>query len=369
MESGTGVNTMNHTDFMKTAIDMARSTLGQTRPNPSVGAVIVNSGRIVGMGAHLRAGEGHAEIQALKMAGNQASGSTAYVTLEPCSHHGKTPPCADALIQAGVKEVFIASQDPNPLVAGNGVTKLKKAGIAVHIGLMEEEALQLNRMFFHYITQKRPFVTLKAATTLDGKIATHSGDSKWITGEDSRKDVHAFRHQHDAILVGIGTVLSDDPSLTTRYGEGLSPIRIVLDRQLKMPSDAKVISDENAETWIITTKRAALKNKRTFPKHVQIIDVIDPLLPIDKVLDLLGEREITSVFVEGGSEIHGSFLESRSFQQVITYIAPKLIGGSQSPTAFGGTGFQTMNEAIDLQVDSVEQIGNDIRIISSRRLS
>ncbi|WP_226657315.1 bifunctional diaminohydroxyphosphoribosylaminopyrimidine deaminase/5-amino-6-(5-phosphoribosylamino)uracil reductase RibD [Pseudalkalibacillus hwajinpoensis] len=360
---------MDHIDFMNTAIEIARSTIGQTRPNPSVGCIIVNNGRIVGMGAHLKAGEGHAEIQALKMAGVESKGSTVYVTLEPCSHHGRTPPCADALIHAGVDEVYVASQDPNPLVAGKGVARLKSAGIKVTLGLLEEEALNLNRMFFHYISHKRPFVTLKAATTLDGKIASQTGDSKWITGEAARKDVHAFRHQHDAILVGIGTVLSDDPSLTTRYGQGISPIRIVLDRQLRIPEDAQVLNDQKAETWILTTKQATQITNRTFPSHVQVIEVANPDLPIEDVLSILGDREITSVFVEGGSQVHGSFLESHAFQQVITYIAPKLIGGKKSPTAFGAEGFQTMSEAVDLNIDSVERIGEDIRIISSRRLS
>jgi diaminohydroxyphosphoribosylaminopyrimidine deaminase / 5-amino-6-(5-phosphoribosylamino)uracil reductase len=369
MESRNGANTMDHRDFMNTAIEMAKSTIGQTRPNPAVGCLLVNNGRIVGMGAHLKAGEGHAEIQALKMAGSEAEGSTAYVTLEPCSHHGRTPPCSDALIHAGVSEVYVASQDPNPLVAGKGVSKLQAAGIKVTIGLLEEEAFKLNRMFFHYISHKRPYVTLKAAATLDGKIASHTGDSKWITGEEARKDVHAFRHQHDAILVGIGTVLSDDPSLTTRYGEGLSPIRIILDRNLRIPSDAKVINDQKAETWIITTKQAVLKNERSFPAHVQVHEIANPALPIEDVLALLGEREITSIFVEGGSEVHGSFLEARTFQQVITYIAPKLIGGKESPTAFGAKGFELMSEAVDLSIESVERIGQDIRIISSRRTS
>ncbi|WP_347549789.1 bifunctional diaminohydroxyphosphoribosylaminopyrimidine deaminase/5-amino-6-(5-phosphoribosylamino)uracil reductase RibD [Pseudalkalibacillus hwajinpoensis] len=358
---------MNHQDYMKTAIDMARGTVGQTRPNPAVGALIVSDGRIIGMGAHLKAGEGHAEVQALQMAGKKAEGATAYVTLEPCSHHGRTPPCADALIKAGISTVFIASQDPNPLVAGKGIEKLKEAGVHVEVGLLEEEALILNEMFFHYITHHRPFVTLKSATTLDGKISSRTGDSKWVTGELARRDVHSFRHKHDAILVGVGTVIADDPSLTTRYGEGLSPIRIVLDHQLRISSDAMLLKDRRAETWIVTTKEAVSKNDRMFPDHVRLIGISEKQIQIKEVLKILGENQITSLFVEGGAEVNASFLESQSFEQVITYIAPKLIGGRQSPSSFGGTGFSRMNDAVDLEMLSVDQIGDDIRVIARRR--
>ncbi|WP_394174136.1 bifunctional diaminohydroxyphosphoribosylaminopyrimidine deaminase/5-amino-6-(5-phosphoribosylamino)uracil reductase RibD [Guptibacillus hwajinpoensis] len=358
---------MKHLDYMRTAISMASATLGQTNPNPAVGAIIVNEGRIVGMGAHLRAGEGHAEVHALRMAGKEASGGTAYVTLEPCSHHGRTPPCADALIEAGIKTVYIASQDPNPLVSGGGVAKLRDAGVTVEIGLGEEEALRLNKMFFHSITNKRPFVTLKSATTLDGKIATRNRDSKWITGEEARKDVHSLRHLHDAILVGVGTVISDNPSLTTRYGEGLSPIRVVLDHHLRIPTDSMVLTDDSVETWIVTTKDAVKKNDRTFQKHVHVIEVSQNSILIDEVLDLLGKRNITSLFVEGGSEIHGSFLEGSHFQQVITYFAPKLIGGRDAPTSFGADGFSMMSDAVNLTIESVEQIGQDIRVIATRK--
>ena len=367
MESDSGVDTMNDLDLMKTAIEMAKSTLGQTSPNPSVGAVIVNNGCIVGMGAHLKAGEGHAEVQALKMAGSKAKGGKAYVTLEPCSHYGRTPPCSDALINAGISSVFIASQDPNPLVAGRGIEKLMQAGIRVEVGLLEKEAFALNRMFFHYITNKRPFVTLKSAMTLDGKIASRNRDSKWITGEAARRDGHAFRHQHDAILVGIGTVIADDPALTTRYGEGRSPIRIVLDHHLRVPSDAQVLNDENVETWIVTTKEAVDKNERTFKKHVTLIEVSQNSILIEEVLDLLGERNITSLYVEGGAELHGSFLEEGLFQQVITYIAPKLIGGKNAFTSFGAEGFSMMRDAVNLTIENIDRIGDDIRIIATRK--
>ncbi|MGB7999930.1 MAG: bifunctional diaminohydroxyphosphoribosylaminopyrimidine deaminase/5-amino-6-(5-phosphoribosylamino)uracil reductase RibD [Anaerobacillus sp.] len=358
---------MNDMDLMNTAIEMAKSTLGQTSPNPAVGAVIVNNGRIVGMGAHLKAGEGHAEVQALKMAGSEAEGGTAYVTLEPCSHQGRTPPCSDALIDAGISSVFIASQDPNPLVAGRGIEKLKQAEVKVEIGLLESEALALNRAFFHYITTKRPFVTLKSAMTLDGKIASRNRDSKWITGESARRDGHAFRHQNDAILVGIGTIVADDPALTTRYGEGRSPIRVVLDHHLRVPTASKVLNDEEVETWVVTTRKAIEKNERTFKKHVKLIEVSQDTILIDEVLDLLGARDITSLYVEGGAELHGSFLKAGLFQQVITYIAPKLIGGKDAFTSFGAEGFSMMRDAVNLTIESIDRIGDDIRIISTRK--
>lgn len=358
---------MNEKDYMKMAIDMARNTLGQTTPNPAVGAVIVNNGRIVGVGAHLKAGEAHAEVHALRMAGDEAEGATAYVTLEPCSHYGKTPPCSDALIHAGVSKVVVAMQDPNPLVGGRGIERLKDAGIDVHTGLLEEEARAINEVFFHYIKTKRPYVTLKSATTLDGKVATSSGDSKWVTGAEARQDVHRLRHMHDAILVGVGTVEIDDPSLTTRYGEGLSPIRVVLDNNLRIPSNAKLLEDDSIETWIITTEKAMKNSTRTFSTHVKLHSVKSETVAVKDVLTILGEAGITSVFVEGGPSVNSSFLEASAFQKVITYVAPKLLGGSDAPTSFEGVGFSLMKDAVELTIENVEQIGDDIKIISRRK--
>ncbi len=253
---------------MQLALDLARKTKGQTSPNPVVGAVVVKDGRIVGMGAHLKAGEPHAEVHALNMAREEAENSTLYVTLEPCSHYGKTPPCAERIIKEKVKKVVVAVLDPNPLVSGSGLYMLSEAGIEVTVGVLEKEASQLNEFFHKYITTRLPFVTVKTAMTLDGKIATSTGDSRWITGESSRNFVHQIRHQHDAILVGIGTVLKDNPSLTVRTEQkGVNPVRIVIDTHLKIPIEAKLITDQEAPTWIFTTKReneskiAVLKEK------------------------------------------------------------------------------------------------------------
>ncbi|WP_411829901.1 bifunctional diaminohydroxyphosphoribosylaminopyrimidine deaminase/5-amino-6-(5-phosphoribosylamino)uracil reductase RibD, partial [Paenibacillus ehimensis] len=229
---------------MNLALQLAASAAGQTGINPVVGCVIVKDGRIVGMGAHLKRGEAHAEIHALNMAGNEAAGATAYVTLEPCSHFGKTPPCSDRLIREGVKRVVVAATDPNPLVAGSGIARLRASGIEVTEGVLEREANALNETFNTFIVTRRPFVTVKSASTLDGKIAARTGDSKWITGEASRAYVHTLRHRHQAIMVGIGTVLADDPSLTTRLPvPGLHPIRVVVDSTLRLPHEAKLVRD------------------------------------------------------------------------------------------------------------------------------
>ena len=357
---------MNDITYMKLALQLAQGTMGQTSPNPIVGSVVVNNGEIVGMGAHLKAGTEHAEVHAIKMAGDKAKGATIYVTLEPCSHHGKTPPCADLIINNKLKRVVIACLDPNPLVAGNGVEKLRKANIEVEIGVLEKEALELNKVFFHYIKTKKPFVTLKTATSLDGKIATSTGESKWITGELAREDVQQLRHEHDGILVGIGTVLADNPALTTRRKVGgKNPTRIILDHQLRTPLNAKVVTDGEANTWIITCKTASdSKQTELLQLGVKVINVDSEEININELLILLGERGITSLFVEGGSAVNDSFLRSGCINEVITYIAPKLIGGKEAPTSFSGTGVPNLRDALQLSIKEVKQLGDDLKIVS-----
>ncbi len=357
---------MNDHTYMRLALQLAQSTKGQTSPNPVVGAVVVKNGEIIGMGSHLKAGTEHAEVHALRMAGEQAQGATIYVTLEPCSHYGKTPPCADLIIEKGLQRVVIACLDPNPVVAGRGVAKLRNANIEVEIGILEAEAIELNKVFFHYIQTNRPFVTLKTATSLDGKIATTSGESKWITGELAREDVHQLRHEHDAILVGVGTVLVDNPSLTTRRAiGGKNPIRIILDQKLRTPLDAKIVTDTQAETWIITTNTAS-SNKRIQLQElgVNVIVLDEEKIEIEELLSVLGERGITSIFVEGGGTVNDSFLRSRSVQEVITYIAPKLIGGKDAPTSFTGQGFAKIGDVLQLKIKNVTQLGEDLKIVS-----
>ncbi|WP_226643680.1 bifunctional diaminohydroxyphosphoribosylaminopyrimidine deaminase/5-amino-6-(5-phosphoribosylamino)uracil reductase RibD [Mesobacillus subterraneus] len=357
---------MNNQDYMALAINLARATEGQTSPNPRVGAVLVKDGQIIGMGAHLKAGEPHAEVHAVKMAGEKAEGATLYVTLEPCSHFGKTPPCSNLVIESGIKKVFVACVDPNPLVGGAGIRKMRDAGIEVDVGLMEEEAKALNKVFFHYISTGLPYVTLKSATSLDGKIATVTGESKWITGEEARKDVHHFRHAHDAILVGVNTVIKDNPSLTTRLDSGgKNPIRVILDTTLRTPLDSRIVNDHAADTIIVTGTDADPERVRQFSERgIEIIKLETAKIGIVDMLKKLGDRSITSVYVEGGAEVHGSFLKEKAFQQVITYIAPKLLGGKTAPTAYGGKGIARLEDTVPLRIIDVKQLGQDIRFIA-----
>ncbi len=357
---------VNHQDYMALAINLAKAAEGQTSPNPQVGAVLVKEGEIIGMGAHLKAGEPHAEVHAIRMAGEKANGATLYVTLEPCSHFGKTPPCSNLVIESGIKKVFVASVDPNPLVGGAGIKKMRDAGIEVEVGLLEEEAVALNKVFFHYISTGLPYVTLKSATSLDGKVATVTGESKWITGEEARKDVHQFRHTHDAILVGVNTVIKDNPSLTTRLDAGgKNPIRVILDSTLRMPLESGLIRDKAAQTIIVTGTGAELEKAKQFEEQgIELIKLGTAKIGIKEMLKELGERGITSLYVEGGAEVHGSFLREKAFQRVITYIAPKLIGGRNAPSAYGGDGIAHLGETVPLKIIGVKQIGQDIRIIA-----
>lgn len=357
---------MNDHDYMALAINLAKATTGQTSPNPHVGAVLVKDNQIVGMGAHLKAGEPHAEVHAIRMAGDKAEGATLYVTLEPCSHFGKTPPCSNLVIETGIKKVFVASVDPNPLVGGAGIKKMLTAGVEVEVGLMKDEAEALNKVFFHYINTGLPFVTLKTAISLDGKTATVAGESQWITSVESRKDVHQFRHSHDAILVGVNTVIKDNPSLTARLeGGGKNPIRVILDTRLRTPLESVVVNDKQAPTIIVTGAEVESTRVKQFSaKGIEIIKLPTAEILIPGMLKKLGERGISSVYVEGGAEVHGSFLKEKAFQQVITYIAPKLIGGNTAPAAFGGEGIAYLEDTVSLDIKDVKKIGKDIRIIA-----
>ncbi|WP_408646513.1 bifunctional diaminohydroxyphosphoribosylaminopyrimidine deaminase/5-amino-6-(5-phosphoribosylamino)uracil reductase RibD [Tumebacillus avium] len=355
---------MNDKHYMQTALGLAAMAKGKTNPNPLVGAVIVKEGRIIGQGAHLRAGLPHAEVHAFHMAGDEAEGATLYVTLEPCSHHGRTPPCADLVIRSKVQRVVVAMLDPNPMVAGRGVTRIREAGIKVDVGVLEQEALKLNERFIHNMLAKRPFVTVKTAMTLDGKIAAHTGDSRWVTGAESRAYVHQLRDHADGILVGIGTVLADDPELTTRLpeGGGKNPVRIVLDRTLRTPETAKVADTAQAKTWILTGPDAdAAKSERLRERGVEVIPV--PLgadgLDLGGVLDVLFARGITDLLVEGGAAVNGAFLQAGLINKVISFIAPKLIGGA-APTPYGGAGFDQMADAVELADWTVERFGDDL---------
>ncbi|MFE8702016.1 bifunctional diaminohydroxyphosphoribosylaminopyrimidine deaminase/5-amino-6-(5-phosphoribosylamino)uracil reductase RibD [Cytobacillus sp. FJAT-54145] len=357
---------MQDLEYMRLAISLARATIGQTSPNPSVGAVLIKDGRLIGSGAHLKAGTPHAEVHAIQAAGENARDGILYVTLEPCSHFGKTPPCADLIIKSGIKKVFVATLDPNPLVAGNGIKKLKEAGIEVHVGLGEDEAKKLNHSFFHFIKTNTPFVTIKAAVSLDGKTAAKTGDSKWITSPESRLDVHQLRHEHDAILVGINTVLNDDPLLTTRRPQGgKNPIRIVLDTHLKTPIHSQLVQDQSAKTIIFTSKDVDSKKVEELTgQGVEIISFHTTNIPIKEMLKVLGEKKIMSLLVEGGSEIHASFIEEGAFQQVILYIAPKIIGGRSAIPFVGGEGPELVEYSKKLEFVSFEKVGPDLKLIA-----
>jgi diaminohydroxyphosphoribosylaminopyrimidine deaminase / 5-amino-6-(5-phosphoribosylamino)uracil reductase len=352
--------------FMKMALDLAASAKGRTNPNPVVGAILVKDGVIVGSGLHRKAGEPHAEVHAFRMAGEHAEGATLYVTLEPCSHFGKTPPCANLVKESKVARVVVALQDPNPQVAGRGIGILREAGIEVEVGVLEKEARLLNERFVHNMVNRTPFVISKVAMTLDGKIAAYNGHSKWITGEESRYNVHMLRNEVDAILVGIGTVLADDPMLTTRLETGgKNPIRIVLDSDLKTPLEAKITDTTEAKTWIVAKEGADLEKAKVLEeKSVEIIYVPkhDSGLDISVLLNKLYEKGVTDLLVEGGSEINGSFLRAGLINKFSIYVAPKILGGRDSLTPFTGDNVESMDEALDVTIHSVENFGEDLLI-------
>lgn len=353
----------NHNFYMNLAIENARAMKGQTDPNPLVGSVIINDNRIVGIGTHLKAGEPHAEIHAIRMAGENARGGTIYVTLEPCSHYGRTGPCAVAIVEAGIKKVVIATLDPNPVVAGNGVKILEEAGIEVIVGIMEEESRKMNEVFNKFIVEKKPFVTMKAGSTLDGKIATHSADSKWITSTEARHDVHKLRNENMAILVGVNTVIEDDPELTTRIPNGRNPIRVILDSTLRIPLDSKVVSDSKAETWIFTAREYDKKAEKQLNARGISIYPTSGMKQVDPndVVRILGEKLVSSVLIEGGGSIHAAFLENKLVDKVEIYIAPKLVGGVHAPTFLEGAGVELMRDAVDLEGLSISPVGKDYK--------
>ncbi len=348
---------------MREALRLAQNAAGRTSPNPLVGAVLVREGRIVAEGWHRRAGEDHAEIQALKMAGELARGATLYVTLEPCAHQGRTGPCVKALIEAGVRRVVVAMEDPNPQVSGRGLAELRAAGIEVETGVLEKEARHLNETFCKWITTRTPFVTLKMAMTLDGKIATAVGESQWITGEAARRRGHEMRDRVDAILVGIETVLADDPSLTARLPEGSrNPVRVILDSQARTPLTARLLHDDAAPVLIAVTEWASEERlEQLRAAGAEIIFCGDGTrVDIGILLKRLGEREICSLLVEGGGHVHFSFLREGLADKVCAFIAPRIVGGAKAPSVVSGDGFAHLNEAVRLRDMSAEFVGKDL---------
>ncbi|MEK0314185.1 bifunctional diaminohydroxyphosphoribosylaminopyrimidine deaminase/5-amino-6-(5-phosphoribosylamino)uracil reductase RibD [Cohnella sp. 56] len=346
--------------YMRLALQTAAGAAGQTGINPMVGCVVVKDGRIVGIGAHLKRGEAHAEVHALNMAGAEAVGATAYVTLEPCSHFGRTPPCCDRLIAEGVKRVVVATEDPNPLVAGSGIAKLRQSGIDVEVGLLGDEARALNEAFNHFIVTGMPFVTIKTALTLDGRIATRTGHSRWITGPASREAVHTLRHRHQAIMVGAGTVLADDPELTTRLAvPGLNPLRVVVDSRLRLPPGARVLNDA-APTLVLTTdeadETAAARLRQAGADIVRCGP--GPRVNLAAGLRALGERGIGSVLAEGGGVLNGSLLAAGLASKLMLFYAPKIVGDG-APSGFAFSGPELMGDAANIKIASIERYGDD----------
>ena len=353
---------------MERALTLARRALGSTSPNPSVGAVVVKNGKIVAEGWTQPPGGEHAEAMALRLAGPRASGGTLYTSLEPCNHFGRTPPCTEAIIKSGIAEVHASLPDPNPRVEGGGVGRLEEAGIRCFKGEAQSEARQVIEAFAKYARTGSPFVTAKFAMSMDGKIAARSGDSKWITGEESRRFVHRLRSEVDAVMIGINTALADDPRLTARDSAGAplprQPLRVVVDSNGRMPKDARMYS-EPGETLIVTSiaaNRSLDVTSRTGTSMMQLPDS-DGRVDLGALLALLGTREVTSVLVEGGGTLLGSLFDLGLVDKVVAFVAPVIIGGKSAPSPVGGAGIETMSDALRLKDVEISRFGADIAII------
>ena len=348
--------------YMTQALRLAEQGLYTTTPNPRVGCVIVKSNQVIGQGAHLKAGEPHAEVHAIQQAGSQSKGATAYVTLEPCSHQGRTPPCAQALIDAEVSHVVIAMQDPNPLVAGNGERQLKAAGIHVRSGLMQAQAEQLNLGFIMRMTQQRPLVRSKVAASLDGRTALSNGESQWITSEAARADVQRWRARSCAMLTGIGTILGDNPSLTVRSLDiNRQPLTVIVDSQLRTPTQAKVVS--NSSVLIAHASDNQQKIAALSADNVQLVHLPNAQnkVCLPSLMRHLAALEINEVMVEGGDGLNGALLSHQLIDELLIYYAPKLMG-SDAKGMFGIPTLQTMQDVVSLDIMDIRQLGQDIRL-------
>jgi diaminohydroxyphosphoribosylaminopyrimidine deaminase/5-amino-6-(5-phosphoribosylamino)uracil reductase len=363
---------MGDEHFMQMALDLAKKGRGFTSPNPMVGAVIVKNGKVVGKGFHQAAGSPHAEVNAIDDAGALAKDATLYVTLEPCNHTGRTPPCTEKVLAAGIKKVVVAMKDPNPEVTGGGIDYLKSRGVHITEGVCEDQAKTLNEVFLKYIKTKRPFSIIKCAATLDGQIATRTGDSRWVTGEESREFVHRLRHAVDAIMVGINTVIQDDPSLTTRLKNrqenerGLDPIRIILDTHLRIPENAKLLRLNSDSGTIIVTGHTVPKDKkdRLAALGARILEspVKDDLIDLDKLMEQLGALGVTSLLIEGGSRVIASALSAGIVEKAMFFFAPKILGGDDGVSICKGSGTAYMNHCIPVKDIHIRRFGDDVMI-------
>lgn len=355
---------MTDQEYMMHAIELAKQGRGWTNPNPLVGAVIVKEGRIIGEGYHARYGGFHAERNAISSLTESARGATMYVTMEPCCHYGKTPPCTEAILEQKISRVVIGSFDPNPKVAGKGADKLREAGVCVEEGLMKEECDRLNPVFFHYITTRMPYLVMKYAMTADGKTAAKTGKSKWITGEESRKAVQEMRHQYMGIMAGIGTVLADDPLLTVREEGKKSPVRIICDSRLRIPLESRICTTAGQYRTILACgeKNSEEKCKSLEDLGIQVVSFPDKQGKVDilALMRYLGEQGIDSVFVEGGGELNDSVLRTGLVQEINVFIAPKLFGGREAKSPVAGIGIKTPENACRLSLESVSKTGDDL---------
>lgn len=358
-----------HKFYMTRALELAALGEGRTNPNPLVGAVIVKEGRIIGEGYHEKCGEAHAEVNAVRNATESVVGSTMYVTLEPCSHTGKTPPCADLIIREKIKKVVIAVLDPNPLVCGRGVRKLEDAGIEVISGVLEEESRKQNEIFMKYILEKKPFLLYKGAMTLDGKIATVTGESQWISSEESRKKVHQLRNRFKGIMVGVDTVIADDPQLTCRLEEGRNPIRIVVDSNLRIPLDATILTEqEQAKTIIATCNQTLLLKPELVETLLSMgitlvgVEEKEGRVYLPDLMEKLGEMGIDGILLEGGGTLAFSAFSQEVVDKIRFYVAPKILGGSQAKTLVEGAGIPQIEKAISMWDMEVSNSGGDLQI-------
>lgn len=358
---------MNDNEFMRSALQLAEKGCGWVSPNPMVGAVIVKNGKIIGQGWHEKYGSLHAERNALASCTESPNGATMYVTLEPCCHHGKQPPCTDAILDAGIRRVVVGSGDPNPLVAGKGIEILRANGVEITKNVLKDECDRINEVFFHYIRTKTPFVVMKYAMTMDGKIAAYTGESKWITGETARNHVQKQRHRYSAIMVGVGTVLADDPMLSCRIEGGKNPVRIICDTGLRTPAEAQVVATANEIPTIIATCCEDKEKQLTYEAagcRIMLMPEKDGHVDLRRLMDKLGEEQIDSILLEGGGTLNWSALESRIVQKTQAYIAPKLFGGQTAKTPIEGMGVSSPQGAFHLKNSVITHLGEDILVES-----
>jgi len=349
--------------YIKLTLEIAKRGAGLVSPNPLVGCVIIKNDKIIGAGYHEKYGEKHAEVNAIESSKESVEGATLYVNLEPCCHEGKTPPCVDRIIKEKIKKVVVGTLDMNPIVSGKGIKKLKAAGIEVKTGVLEQECIELNKFFFKYISRQMPYVTLKAAQTLDGRIADVSGQSRWISSLPSRKKVHLLRAKYDAVMVGTNTILKDDPKLNVRLAEGRNPIRVVIDAKLSVGMDHNIYFDNNV---ILLTSKAAAEKKKKFikklmDKGIEIIftDSFDNgRFDLKKVLKLLGSKNISSLLVEGGSKLYTSFITENLFDDIALFISPKFLGAGLS--TINDLGIINMKDVYKLKINTFEKVGDDL---------